>query len=170
MAHSRGDLPDNPKDALRDYILELERNYYPWYRKSSTRHAWAWGIGQGVAIVAGILAAVLAAAAREDTFESFGRLRTALILLPIIGAVASALLAQTRVRELLALRERGREQMQALISQARADYAAASHDFDELSAIHRALVAQVARLEREQAAEFLTVAPGASPNSPGSGG
>jgi phosphate/sulfate permease len=69
-----------------------------------------------VALISGVVASVLAAAADKDDIGSLGRIRTALIVLPLIGAVASSLLAQTRVKELLGLRESGRETMQRLVS------------------------------------------------------
>src|SRR5262249_37393221 len=104
-----------------------------------------------------------AAAASEHSLSTFGFVRTSLIVLPIVGALASSLLAQTRARELLALRERGREAMQALISRARADYAAAADDHDRQASLPASLVEEVSRLEREQAAGFLSIAPGGTP-------
>lgn len=162
MGHMERTVPDNPKDALRMYILELEQDYYPWYSRSSNRLQWGWGVGQATALIAGVLASVLAAAASHESLSKFGVVRTALVLLPIVGALASSLLAQTRARELLALRERGREAIQALISRARADYAAASEDSARLSSLHASLVQEVSRLEREQAVGFLSIAPGAA--------
>ena len=157
---TQGEMPDNPKEALKQYITELDSRYYPWYERASRRLKWMWGIGQATALLAGVLASVIAAAAREETFAHFGFLRTILIVLPIIGALASALLAQTRARELFTLRERGREIMQALISRAEADYAAASDDPERLARIHVELVNAVSRLEREQAANFFSTVPG----------
>jgi len=164
MAVSNNDLPDNPKDALYHYIVELECQYYPWYGHASERLKRTWAVGQSIALTAGVLASVLAAAANEQEFVSFGWVRTGLIVFPLVGALASSLLAQTRVRELLALRERGRERMQDLISKAKADYAAAL-DAGRLAAIHASLIAAVSALEREQAADFFSIAPGGSSNA-----
>jgi hypothetical protein len=102
-------IPDQPKEALRWYIQELERDYYPWYRRSSNRLKWGWGVGQFTTLVAGVLTSVLAAAAPQEVLSRFGLVRIALVVLPIVGAFASSLLAQTRARDLLALREQGRE-------------------------------------------------------------
>lgn len=156
------DIPDSPREALRRYILELDSKYYPWYDRASRRLKWCWALGQATALLAGVLASIIAAAAKEDVFSRFGFLRTALVVLPIVGALASALLAQTRARELFTLRERGRETMQALISRAEADYAAASADPERLTKIHADLVNAVSRLEREQAATFFSTVPGGS--------
>lgn len=153
-------IPDSPKEALGHYIRELDSKYYPWYERASRRLKWWWGLGQATALLAGVLASIIAAAAKEETFSHFGFIRTALVVLPIVGALASALLAQTRARELFTLRERGRETMQALISRAEADYAAASADPERLAEIHANLIAAVSRLEREQAATFFSTAPG----------
>jgi hypothetical protein len=51
--------------------------------------------------------------------------------------------------------------MQALISRAKVDYAAVT-DSTEFSSIHAALIADVSELERAQAADFFSIAPGAS--------
>jgi hypothetical protein len=155
-------LADTPKDAMSQYIAELERNYYPWYGRASERLKRTWSIGQAVALLAGVLASVLAAAANEQSLARFGWIRTGLIILPLIGAFTSSLLAQTRVRELLALRERGRESMQALISKAKADYAATASDNARLAALHTTLVDAVSRIEQSQAADFFSIAPGGS--------
>lgn len=160
MSRVESAVPENPKEALRMYILELERDYYPWYNRSSNRLKWGWGLGQGTALIAGVTASVLAAAASDQSLKTFGLVRTALVLLPIVGALASSLLAQTRARDLLALREHGREVMQALISRARADYAAAADDSVRLASLHTALVKEVSQLERDQSAGFLSIAPG----------
>jgi hypothetical protein len=160
------DIPDSSKEALRRYILELDRDYYPWYNRASRRLKWWWGLGQTTALLAGVLASIIAAAAKEETFSHFGFLRTALIVLPIVGALASALLAQTRARELFTLRERGRETMQTLISRAEADYALASADPERLAKIHANLINAVSRLEREQAATFFSTAPGGATADP----
>src|SRR2546428_11446 len=101
MAGSDDDVADTPKEALHQYILELERDYYPWYARASDRLKWSWGLGQSTVLLAGVLASVLAAAASKEAFSQFGWIRTALIVLPMIGALASSLLAQTRARELL---------------------------------------------------------------------
>ena len=165
MGHTERAVPENPKEALRMYILELERDYYPWYSRSSNRLKWVWGVGQATALIAGVVASVLAAAATAESLTRFGPVRTALVLLPIVGALASSLLAQTRARDLLALRERGRESIQALISRARADYAAAADDSARLALLHVSLVQEVSRLECEQAVDFLSIAPGGVPRS-----
>jgi hypothetical protein len=163
MERKRGAIADNPKDALRLYLEELETDYYPWYRRSSNRLKWAWGVGQSTALIAGVLASVLAAATPQAKLTQFGFVRIALIVLPIVGALASSLLAQTHAKDLLALREGGREKIQDIIARARAEYAAAGNDLTRLSSLHSLLIDKVGKLEREQASGFLSTAPGGRP-------
>lgn len=158
------DIDTDPKAALARYITELETNYLPWYERSSRRLQVLWGIGQMTAILAGIGTSVLAAMASERTFSDYAPLRLAIVLLPLLGTLASALLGQTRAKELLGLREQGREVIQRIVSQARADYASAANN-SETSALHRALIAAVSDLERAQSLNFLNIAPGGSSTS-----
>jgi hypothetical protein len=72
-----------------------------------------------VAIVASLLAATVAALTTQQQFT--GYTRGALVILPLIGTFASSLILQTKARELLSLRERGRERIQAITSMAEAD-------------------------------------------------
>jgi hypothetical protein len=160
MKRQPGTIADNPKDALRLYLEELEADYYPWYRRSSNRLKWAWGVGQFTALVAGVIASVLAASTPQAKLTQFGIVRIALVVLPIVGAIAASLLAQTRAKDLLALREEGREKIQDIIARARAAYANAGNDSTRLSALHLGLIEEVGKLEREQAARFLSFSPG----------
>ena len=151
-------IADTPDAALKRYIAELRDVYSAWYYRATLIHSWAWGIGQTVAIVASLLAALVAGL---TTKESFGWIsRTLLVALPLIATFASSLVLQTKSRELLSLRERGRERIQALVSKAEADYAGANGNEVRMTEIHRALVDAVSQLEREQSVEFFTVAPG----------
>jgi hypothetical protein len=154
--------PESPKEALAAYIVELERGYLPWYERSSNRWKVIWGVGQTTALLAGVLASVLAAAADEAALQRFGLWRTVLIVLPALGAFAASLLGLMRARELLALRERGRVKIQEIISRAKANYASAAGTPERLSDLHTALVAEVNRLENDQATDFLSLAPGAA--------
>ena len=54
-------LPDRPKEALQAYIDELEREYYPWYRRASRNNFYLWLIAQIVAVFAGFATAIVAA-------------------------------------------------------------------------------------------------------------
>lgn len=157
MAGENAKLQDNPKDAFEQYILELEREYRPWYERASAFNKIMWVIGQSTAILAGAITAFVAALVTE---EQFGNLKWLLVLLPLVGAFATALLAQTRVRDILALRENGREQIQALIDTAKAAYAArAASGGQDITNLHMGLVNDVGRLEKQQAVDILSIVP-----------
>jgi hypothetical protein len=153
-------LEDSPKKALAAYVADLSV-YYAWYERKHIANRRMWIVGQGFVLLAGVLASATAAAAAADE-AIFGHpaVRSALIVLPILSALASALLSQTRVRELMTLRERGREQIQRLMSQARADFAAHASNPVKLTELHRALIASVSAVEREQGRIYNLTAPG----------
>lgn len=146
-------LAETPKEAFGDYIRELEDDYYGWYAKASNRNKVAFVILQGTAILAGTGTAVVAALVKE-----LEALRLVLVLLPLLGTFVTALLAQTRVREVLAIRELGREQVQRLISDAKAEYAATSANADmHFTQLHKKLIADVSHIERQQALNALSI-------------
>jgi hypothetical protein len=154
-------MEDDPKSALAAYIENLSKNYYKWYERSHARNRRLWSVGHGMVLLAGVLASVIAAATAADrTLTDLSIVRTALIVLPILSTLASSLMSQSRVRDLMALRERGREQLQHIIDRARVDYAAHSGDPDRLTAIHAALVEQVSAVERQQSNDFNSIVPG----------
>jgi hypothetical protein len=150
--------PDNPKDALADYINELSQDYYAWYDRAAARNYVMWTIAQGVAVAAGIATALIAALIREEQFKNFSAFRIALIVIPVIGSLASTFLLQTRVRDLMGLRERGRQEIQALITRARTEFAAASTP-ERFTTIHRDIATSVSRIEKEQTVGFFAVVP-----------
>jgi hypothetical protein len=157
MSGKNAKLPDNPKDAFEQYILKLERKYAPWYKHASTFNKIMWVIGQSTAILAGAITAFIAALVGE---AQFANLRWLLVLLPLVGAFATALLAQTRVRDILALRESGREHIETLIEAARATYAAnAASGGQDMAKLHMGLVNDVSLLEKQQAVDILSIVP-----------
>ncbi|HLG13801.1 MAG TPA: hypothetical protein VJH03_04635 [Blastocatellia bacterium] len=150
-------LPDNSKDAFEQYVLKLEREYAPWYKRASTFNKVMWVIGQSTAILAGAITAFIAALVGEGQFAN---LKWLLVLLPLVGAFATALLAQTRVRDILALRESGREHIETLIEAAKATYAAnAASGVQDIANLHMGLVNEVSRLEKQQAVDILSIVP-----------
>jgi hypothetical protein len=151
-------IESDPKAALASYIQELEDTYYPWYDGATNSNYRIWSIAQGTAIVAGLLTAAVAALTNEDAFRSFGWIRILLVTLPLLGAFASSFLVQTRVRDLFTLREQGRQTVQAIASQARAEFAAATSP-ERYSTIHRDLVAKITLLEKDQNVGFFSVVP-----------
>lgn len=154
------EIGSDPKEALRLYILELQREYYTWYARASRRLKSWWAFGHATVILAGVLAAVLAAVSDIQALKDSSVVRVFLVILPIVGTMTSSILLQTKVRDLLTLRSIGQEAIQNLIAQAKADYAMANDNPKRLSEIHTALVSAVSRVEREQAAGFRSILPG----------
>jgi hypothetical protein len=74
----------------------------------------------------------------------------------MLSSLAGSIMAQSRARELLALREYGRAKLQDIISRAKAGYAATPNDPAELSRLHMALVTEVNKLELAQANDFFS--------------
>jgi hypothetical protein len=158
MADSTQPLADTPKAALEIYIDELETLYYPWYEAAANRNYWFWCIAQAVAMLAGFGTAIAAGLLKDEQFKGFGWGRILLIVLPIIGSLASTFLIQVRVRELLGLREQGRQAIQHLTETGMVRFAAANSP-EEHTEIHRWLVDQVAAVEREQTKGFFQIVP-----------
>jgi hypothetical protein len=153
MSTEKSELPDTPRQAFERYIVELENEYLPWYaRAANTNKIW-WVIGQSTAIVATGATVFIAGLVDKDLFTQY---RWLLVLLPLVGSFATTMLAQTRVRDILALREAGREHVQALISKAKVNFAALKDN--EVSEAHAKLVDEVSRIEKSQAANILSIA------------
>ena len=148
----------SPKEALAAYILYLEEKEYSWYDNASTPNFWAWSIAQGAVVCASLFTAGIAALAKEDTFKTYGLLRILLIVVPLAGAFASSVLLQTRIRDLFALREKGRQTVRTLIDLGRAEFAAASSP-ERYTTIHRDLAAKMDRIDKEQTIGFFDVVP-----------
>ncbi|RKG89831.1 hypothetical protein D7W82_05985 [Corallococcus sp. CA049B] len=155
-------LAETPKEAFGNYIRELEDSYLRWYARASYCNKILFVVLQGTAIVAGLGTAVIAGKA-SDLEDS----RFVLVLLPLLAAFATGLLEQTRVRQVLALRENGREQVQRLISDAKAAYAAAPRDADQnFTQLHMKLVDEISRIERQQAFNVLSIVSARPPEQP----
>jgi hypothetical protein len=158
MAESSPPLADTPKAALEAYISELETLYYPWYEGAANRNYWFWCIAQAVAMIAGFGTSILAALLKNEQFKDFNWGRILLIILPSVGSLASTFLIQVRVRELLGLREQGRQAIQYLTETAMVRFAAAQ-SAGEYTEIHTWLVDQIAAVEREQNKAFFQIVP-----------
>jgi hypothetical protein len=151
-------MPDEPQRALQAYIEHLENEYQPWYERSSRRNKIALVVGQAAAILASAATAFIAGLADDATLPT---VKVWLVLLPLIGAFATALVTQTRVREILSLRESGRERITTLIQAAKAAYAAnAAAGATALTDVHLALIDAVSELEKQQAVDILSLVPG----------
>jgi len=158
MDHPIPDIEPEPRAALASYIRELEEYYYPWYDKAESWNYIVWHALQSVAFLSGFATAIIAAVLKTQSFDGWGAGRVLLVVLPVVGTFATTYIAQSRIAELEGLRERGRQAIQRLASEARVDYAAAKgpQDFTD---IHRRLVAAVTAVETEQERGYRSVAP-----------
>jgi len=137
--------------ALRAFLAELRKDYERWYVRA-TRRSYRWYIALQVTILAtSFAAAVVAAIADRNNFSSW--MRTALIVLPLLGALASSILTQAKLYDQWRLREDGRLKFQELVSEGR-QRLASTEDSALLSAAHRELHERAQRIEREQADGF----------------
>ena len=158
MADKIPDIEDNPKAALESFIRELETYYYSWYDSASGRNFYALFVAQALSFLCGFATALVAAILRQDQLGSWSTGRVLLVVLPLIGALASTFVVQSRIADMLALRESGRETIQLLANSARAEYAAATTP-ERYTQIHRDLVAKVSALEQEQSRGFQRLVP-----------
>lgn len=147
------ELAKTPREAFGNYICELENNYLGWYARASYCNRVLFVVLQGTAILAGLGTAAVAGLALDAKASRF-----VLVLLPLLAAFAAGLLEQTRVRQVLALRERGREQVQRLISDAKAAYADPSCNAEGVfTKLHKTLVDEISRIEQQQALNVLAI-------------
>jgi hypothetical protein len=158
VADDTPEVEDNPKAALQSFICELEDFYYPWYDSAATRNYYSWFVAQAFSLVSGFATAVLAALLHQDQFRSWSTGHIILVVLPLLGSLASTFLVQSRIADLEALRESGRETVQRLANEARVNFAAASSP-EQYTKIHTRLVSAVSALEQEQSRGFQHIVP-----------
>jgi hypothetical protein len=151
---SKHSIPDNPKAACEKYINELDEEYYSWYSREAACHIKKWNIITRVATLSGFVAALFAAIFQYEQLNRFVWAQIALIILPMLASLASTYLVQMRISELIPVWERGRRDIQNLIAQGGAKFAAASTSA-EYTAIHLWLVEQAHGIELEAADEFV---------------
>ena len=140
------------RDALNEYIGELDTTYYRWYHCSHNSDFYGWVALQSLATIAGFATSLLVALQQGNVIDG-DWLKAVLIILPFTGSTVSTLLVQTRLKDLAALREQGREYIQYLTSKARADIGAATTE-DQVVKLHQDLVANVHKLESTQSRMF----------------
>ena len=149
-------LADTPKKALETFIQELSSNYYDWYDGSVKRHYHIWLPIQVVSLLSGFATAILAALSDKQTFETYGWLHLTLILLPAVGAGASTIAVQARLQNRYQLREKGRVEIQSLLNEGRAKFAAATND-KEYTDLYLDLGRRVDAIEQQQSEGFFAL-------------
>ena len=149
-------LDADPRRAFEVYVSQLEAEYLPWYRRAINVNFWAWQVAQMVTLLAGFGAAVLAGVVEPSMLRGYSTERVALVVLPLLASLASAFLGQMRPREIMVLRDAGRETIENLIAEAQAEYPTLV-DTEAITAYHRELVRRVSALEQSQLATFAKV-------------
>jgi hypothetical protein len=150
-------IQDEPKKALQEYFTYLETEYQ-WYERAAKLHNIVWIVFQGILIISSILTALIAALAHEETFKSYDWLRMLLVVLPLLGVFATTILSQIGTRDLLKLREKGRQDIRTIIDHGQTEFAAATTT-ERYTTIHRDLVAKMDMLDNEQTDGFFSLAP-----------
>ena len=116
----------SPRALLRWYIARLEAKDLPWYEgASSSQYRW-WHAITLISLGATLATSIVAALMQKEFFGGDGKVW--LVVLPLIGTVANAILSQFRFRELEDLRERGRIEMEDIVFYARGQLSAAADD------------------------------------------
>lgn len=152
-------IPDNPKDATEALILQLAEDYYPWYERSMERNSSLWIGCQFFALIAGFGTSLLAALDQGSMLSAFGIFpKWLLVILPFAGSTASTILVQSKVLARFQLREKGRVDIQTLISEGKGKFAAAQSDQDYIE-LHKFLRNTIEQVEREQVEGFFKHAP-----------
>lgn len=151
-------LTEDRRQALEGYIRELQDLYYPWYDRKQRSYKRQWQILQTLTVLSGFATSILAALLHDRSFSGPTWARALLVLLPLVGSLASTLLMQARLLELMALREKGRQTIQYLVSCSKNRYAALS-DPEEITKYHQWLIEEIAKLAQEQATGFVALAP-----------
>ena len=145
--------PDQPKESLAAFLIELDEEYLDWYEKSVKwlRRIWQPLYWSGLLI--GACTAVVAALATEESLTSFGVIRSLLVVLPILGTFLSTIALQSQLSQRFQLREDGRRKVQHLLNSGRKRFAAALKP-EDYSAIHDDLIEQLDLVEGEQGSGF----------------
>jgi hypothetical protein len=147
-------LSVKPNEALEQYVAALETDYLAWYQWSVKMNFGGWQAAQATAMLASFGAAVLAALLTENQLKAFSTGRIFLVVLPLVASLASTILGQMRPREIMLVREAGREAIQNLIAEARAIYPSIAQDPAKLTEFHQQLAKRVSVIEQSQSMEF----------------
>ncbi|WP_415901345.1 hypothetical protein ACMXYR_09280 [Neptuniibacter sp. QD29_5] len=153
-------LSESPKEAVSSYINSLSVDYYKWYDEQKNRNKRWWSILNFLIIGASVITTIMAALQTSEIGfikNNITVIQVLLVLIPLIGTAASAVLMQTKALELYNLREKGREEIQYLLDDGKRRYAACNTD-EEYSKLHEYLVNEVRKVEQSQASDFFNTA------------
>jgi hypothetical protein len=136
---------------LMEYVAKLHTEYEVWYAKDVRKYSRYWHWLQLLSILFGFATSVLAAFNLGGSLESIGK--SLLIILPGLGALVSAILAQFRIFDLWRIREQGRISFQALHEEGKRRSATAQSE-SEVHTTLASLQERADRIEQEQNSMF----------------
>ncbi|MBV8275589.1 MAG: hypothetical protein JO170_10085 [Verrucomicrobia bacterium] len=122
----------------------------------STTNWYVSSIIQLASIICGLLASVCAALSKAQPFSDWPLWTYLLIVLPLLGSGLSTFLIQSRMRQLHQLRERARIEVETLMYDARARFAAVASP-EEYSTLHQELIAEIKKIETKQSEGFFGI-------------
>ena len=150
-------LTEDPKEALATFLNDLKNGYYPWYDARVDQLRLVSVTVKALGMIVAFATTTIAAFATKENMEQMPWMHLALVVLPLIGALLAAILAQWRIVEGYQLREDGRRSVQHLINIGRAQYAAAKEP-QNFTDVHLDLAGKLNLVEREQGEKFFVIA------------
>jgi hypothetical protein len=123
------------RSLLQELIARLETQERTFYERSSMRNWYLWHIAATLVILTSVFSTIVAGVIDDAGFKAYGK--EVLIVLSVIGTLASSFLHLFQVREKEALREEGRIQIEDIIFNARSLLTSAKTDEECKSAFHQ---------------------------------
>ena len=128
-------MSENHETLLKNLVSRMETNELNFYLSAARFNYKAWYFTATVILLSSIVTSAVAGLMDAESFKSNGRYW--LVILPIIGAIASGVLHLFKFREKEALREHGRIELEDIIANAKSFIASATNEEDFKNAYHR---------------------------------
>lgn len=137
------------RSHVEKFIEELEIDHLKWYEKQQGRHYTLWIVLEVTSVAAPLLTTIFSGIA--SAYDLFGRpwVKCVVTVLPALAVASSSMLARLGVREMENSRERGRQDFEILIRNARLELQCTAES-QKLVELHRKLIAEAARIDAEQ--------------------
>lgn len=126
---------ETQNDLLKGLIARLETEERTFYEKSSKWNWRAWHWAATLVFLSSVFSTVVAGVIDDAVFKTYGK--AVLLVLSVIGTLASGFLQLFQVREKEALREEGRIQIEDIILNARSLLAGAKTEEECKTAFHQ---------------------------------